>query len=190
MLTKKSFSEGLAVLAKRDAGLAAVLDRYGPPPMWNRQVGFPTLVHIILEQQVSLASAKAAFDRLEATLSGITPEGLLGLSDAELKTIGFSRQKTRYCRELSRAIVDGRFDLKGLTRLSDSEARDLASWGSGPCQSYPAGQESRQPSRPGPTRTIGRVVATLAGSGGKSPLAPLPVELKRRDHADRESKPR
>jgi DNA-3-methyladenine glycosylase II len=114
----------LTDLAKRDADLAAVVSLHGAPPLWARQPGFPTLVHIILEQQVSLASAKAAFDRLEAALSGVTPEGLLSLSDEKLKTIGFSRQKTRYCRELSRAIVDGRFDLKRLPRLSDANAKE------------------------------------------------------------------
>lgn len=124
MLTRKSLSEGLTDLAKRDADLAAVVSLHGAPPLWARQPGFPTLVHIILEQQVSLASAKAAFDRLEAALSGVTPEGLLSLSDEKLKTIGFSRQKTRYCRELSRAIVDGRFDLKRLPRLSDANAKE------------------------------------------------------------------
>lgn len=124
MLTKKSLSMGLADLARRDPDLATVLDRHGPPPMWARKPGFPTLVHIILEQQVSLASAKAAFDRLEATLAGVTPGGLLSLSDEELKAVGFSRQKSRYCRELSRAIEDGRLDLSKLSRLSDADAQE------------------------------------------------------------------
>jgi DNA-3-methyladenine glycosylase II len=124
VLTKKSLSDGLTDLAKRDADLAAVLDRCGPPPLWARKPGFQTLVHIVLEQQVSLVSAKAAFDRLEVALSGVTPEGLLSLSGEELKTIGFSRQKTRYCRELSRAIIEGRFDLERLPRLSDARAKE------------------------------------------------------------------
>jgi DNA-3-methyladenine glycosylase II len=80
-------------------------------------------VQIILEQQVSLASAKAAFEKLKNALEDVTPEGLLGLDDRELKTIGFSRQKARYCRALSQAIVDGEFDVEGLSRLSDAEAK-------------------------------------------------------------------
>lgn len=92
--------------------------------MWKRLPGFPTLVHIILEQQVSLASAKAAFDRLESALVEITPERLLDLSDTELKSVGFSRQKMRYCRELSQVIIDGRFDVEKLSRLSDARARE------------------------------------------------------------------
>jgi DNA-3-methyladenine glycosylase II len=124
MLTKKKFAQGVADLASRDGDLGAVLDRHGPPPLWSRKPGFPTLVQIILEQQVSLASAKAAFEKLKNALVEVTPEGLLSLDDGELKTIGFSRQKTRYCRGLSQAIVDGEFDVEGLSRLSDAEARE------------------------------------------------------------------
>jgi len=124
MLTKKKLAVGLSELAQGDEDLAAVVDRHGPPPMWSRRPGFPTLVQIILEQQVSLASAKAAFGKLKAAISEVTPEGLLVLEDEELKAIGFSRQKARYCRELSRAIVDERFDVKGLSRLPDADAKE------------------------------------------------------------------
>ena len=124
VLTERRLSQGVDDLVMRDADLAGVVDRHGPPPLWARERGFPTLVHIILEQQVSLASARAAFDRLENALSRVSPEGLLGLSDDELKRIGFSRQKTRYCRELARDILAGRFDLEILSRLSDTKARD------------------------------------------------------------------
>ena len=124
MLTKKRFSTALTELCRRDVDLAGVLARCGPPPMWKRLPGFPTLVHIILEQQVSLASAKATFDRLESALVEITPDRLLDLSDTELKSVGFSRQKTRYCRELSQAVIDGRFDVEKLSRLSDARARE------------------------------------------------------------------
>jgi len=124
MLTKKKLAAGLTELARRDADLAAVLDKHGPPPLWNRRPGFPTLVHIILEQQVSLASAKAAFEKLQSAISEVTPEGLLGLDDGSLKALGFSRQKTRYCRELSQAIVKGRLDVEGLSRLPDADAKE------------------------------------------------------------------
>ena len=85
--------------------LAAILTRYGLPPLWDRVPGFGTLVHIILEQQVSLASAKAAYDRLLAATDPLTPETFLRHSDAELLAIGFSRQKARYCRALAAAIM-------------------------------------------------------------------------------------
>ena len=123
-LDRRSLAAGVDELARQDRHLAAVLEAHGPPPLWARPPGYPTLVQIILEQQVSLASARAAFGRLEERLGRVTSAGLLELGDAELKQIGFSRQKARYCRELARAIEQGRFDVRGLARLSDEEARE------------------------------------------------------------------
>jgi DNA-3-methyladenine glycosylase II len=96
---------------------------YGPPPLWDREPGFATLLNIILEQQVSLASAKACFDKLHNHLGGVTPEGLLNLDDAELKRIGFSRQKTAYGRHLSEAVIENRLDFELLHRLTDAEVK-------------------------------------------------------------------
>ena len=110
-------------LGARDAELGSVVARFGPPPMWARQPGFATLVHIVLEQQVSLASAQAAFSRLGAALDPLEPEGFLRLTDAELLAIGFSRQKARYARLLAAGILAGEVDLDGLARLDDDQAR-------------------------------------------------------------------
>ena len=95
VLTEADLPAAVAVLAARDPGLAGIAARYGTPPLWAREPGFPTLVHLILEQQVSLASAKAAFDRLVAATDPLTPASLLALDDGELLAIGFCRQKTR-----------------------------------------------------------------------------------------------
>jgi len=78
---------------------------------------------MILEQQVSLASAKAAFDNLRARLNPLTPHTFLTRGDAELKRIGFSRQKTRYGRELAHAVQDGSLRFAALARASDDEVR-------------------------------------------------------------------
>src|SRR6202007_3419056 len=94
----------------------------GPPPLWVREPGFPTLVYIILEQQVSLASAKAAFDRLRAAVCPLTPGRFLKLSDAELLRIGFSRQKTLYTRLLAESLARRYFDLRCLSELHDDAA--------------------------------------------------------------------
>ena len=102
---------------------ASILDRYGTPPLWDRPQGFATLLNIILEQQVSLASAKACFDKLERELGTITPDGLLTLDDAQLKAIGFSRQKAAYGRHLAEAVLEERIDLHGLSLLPDPEAK-------------------------------------------------------------------
>jgi DNA-3-methyladenine glycosylase II len=110
-------------LAARDNSLASVVERFGHPPLWEREPGFATLLHIILEQQVSLASAKSTFDRLSAEIGPPMPQNFLALDDAQLKAIGFSRQKTRYGRELARAIVEGRVDLESLASADDDTLR-------------------------------------------------------------------
>jgi len=112
---------GVRELAARDADLAAIVERYGPPPLWDRRPGFPTLLHIVLEQQVSLASARAAFDRLLAATDPLTPAAFLALSDDELLRIGFSRQKARYGRAIAVALEDGSLDLDGLGDRPDAD---------------------------------------------------------------------
>lgn len=108
-------------LAAADPALGAVVERFGPPPLWAREPGFPTLVHLILEQQVSLASAQAAFDRLRVATDPLTPRTLLRLDDAQLLAVGFSRQKARYARALATAVDDGSLDIEGLAGLDDDE---------------------------------------------------------------------
>ena len=122
-LNQSTLLEGVRCLAERDEHLATIVSTYGPPPLWEREQGFPTLIRLILEQQVSLNSAKAAYDRLEKAIDTPTPEGFSGLTDEELRRIGFSRQKTVYGRELAAAILKGRLDLSRLERLSDEDAR-------------------------------------------------------------------
>ncbi|MDQ3458105.1 MAG: DNA-3-methyladenine glycosylase 2 family protein [Deinococcota bacterium] len=100
-----------------------MLETLGPPPLWRREPGFATLLQIILEQQVSLHSARAAFERLLAVTGPLTPEGFLLLDDATLKAVGFSRQKTAYGRHLARALLERGLDLGPLETLDDAAAR-------------------------------------------------------------------
>jgi DNA-3-methyladenine glycosylase II len=122
-LTRKAFAQALTILRDRDPDLGGVLSTLGPPPMWAREPGFPTLVHVILEQQVSLASARAAFDRLRQAVPILTPAEFLKLDADTLKQVGFSRQKTRYCRILAHAITDGSLHLEWLEGMDDNRAR-------------------------------------------------------------------
>src|SRR5215208_4337262 len=122
-LTRASLARGVSALSETDADLARVARVYGLPPMWEREEGFATLVLTVLEQQVSLASALAAFERLRAAASPVTPESFLTFDDARLRAFGFSRQKALYCRLLARAILDGELDLQRLASLDDDEAR-------------------------------------------------------------------
>ncbi len=122
-LTPTVFADGLGELAHRDRDLAAVLAAIGAPPMWARRPGFGTLLHIILEQQVSLASAQAAYDKLLALGRPLTPERFLTYDAAELRATGFSRQKARYGRELAMALRAGSLKLHRISRLDDDQVR-------------------------------------------------------------------
>jgi DNA-3-methyladenine glycosylase II len=122
-LSDEALARGTKLLSRRDPDLRRVVRRLGAPPMWAREAGFSTLLHIILEQQVSLASAKAAHSKLLEVVSPLTPRGFLRLDDAALKAVGFSHQKTAYGRNLARAIVEGDLDLNALNAMDDTAVR-------------------------------------------------------------------
>jgi DNA-3-methyladenine glycosylase II len=122
-LDRVTLDRAVADLAERDSDLAAIVARFGPPPLWDRAPGFATLLHIVLEQQVSLASAQAAFDRLTAAADPLTPARFLSFTDGELLAIGFSRQKARYGRELASALESGDLDLDALATRDDDDVR-------------------------------------------------------------------
>lgn len=122
-LTEALLAEGLAWLKEADADLRRLIECDGVPPRWERPPGFATLVLIILEQQVSLASARAAFDRLVKALPQLDPAGFLTLDDQQLKEIGFSRQKARYVRGLSLSIQDGTLILDAMQEMEDRQVR-------------------------------------------------------------------
>jgi len=123
ILTEESLTEGLRSLAERDADMARLLAELGAPPKWFREPGFPTLVHIILEQQISLASARAAFTRLLSLAAPLTPQNFLALDERQLKQAGFSRQKIIYARHLAQLISDGQLNLQALDALDDVEVK-------------------------------------------------------------------
>lgn len=122
-LDENSLVAACKELTQRDSDLAFIFETYGPPPLWKRETSFATLIHIILEQQVSLASALSAFNKLKEKLGVITPEGVLSLTDAELKAAYFSRQKTGYARNLAEAILSGNLNLEQLNLLPVDEAK-------------------------------------------------------------------
>jgi len=122
-LDEATFAEGLRSLSDRDCDLGRIVDELGFPPMWMREPGFPTLVRIILEQQVSLASARAAYERLLNSVEVLTPERFLRLDGATLKRIGFSRQKAAYCNHLASAIAEGTLKLDTFAMMEDNSVR-------------------------------------------------------------------
>jgi DNA-3-methyladenine glycosylase II len=123
MLDETSFAAAVAELTAGDPDLAAIVERHGLPSFWAREPGLATLVLLILEQQVSLASARAAYERLVGRLGGLTTEGILRSTDEELRGDGFSRQKARYVRVLAGAVEEGSLDLGAVASLDDQAAR-------------------------------------------------------------------
>jgi DNA-3-methyladenine glycosylase II len=123
-LDERSLAAASRKLSKMDPDLALIFETYGTPPLWAREPGFSTLVHIILEQQVSLASAKACHDKLCERLGKLTPKKFLTLDDVELKAVGFSRQKTSYVRNLAEIILARKFSLKALETLPNEAAKE------------------------------------------------------------------
>ena len=110
-------------LALMDNDLAKIIQTYGYPPLWSRPNTFESLVHIILEQQVSLASALSALNKLKEKVQQITPARVLLLSDDELKACYFSRQKTLYIRHLAELMLEGKLSLTALETPPDDEVR-------------------------------------------------------------------
>jgi len=110
-------------LAATDVDLKQIIDTYGYPPFWSRTNTFESLVHIILEQQVSLASAKAAFLKLQEKIGHILPEKLLLLTDEEMKACYFSRQKIKYARHRALSIMNGELTIDNLLHAEDDVVR-------------------------------------------------------------------
>ncbi len=108
-----------------DVDLARVVERFGPPPLWARRPGFATLVRIVIEQQVSLASANAMFGRLKAAVDPVTPEGVRKLQAKGLRELGLTRQKARYCHDIAQRTVTGELDFGKIAAADDQDARRL-----------------------------------------------------------------
>lgn len=118
-----SLDWAIEVLIGSDERLDAIVRAHGRPAPWTRPPGFATLILFILEQQVSLASAAAAYRRLEQRLGQVTPAAVLAATDDELREDGFSRQKTGYVRRLATVLETGSLDLAGMDALPDEAVR-------------------------------------------------------------------
>ena len=121
-LTDRGLAHGARKIARADRDLAGVLERHGTPPRWGREPGFATLVQIILEQQVSLASGRAAFGRVLAVAGKVTPARVARLSERQLQAAGLTRQKAAYVRGLARSIRRGEFDINAIALMDDDAA--------------------------------------------------------------------
>lgn len=110
-------------LIKKDPLFAKIKADWSLPPNWQRPQGFVTLCKLILEQQVSLASAHAHFTKLNGYVKAFEPKYLLKLSDEEYRHCHISRQKSTYLRALSEAVLNGQLDIEALELAEESEVR-------------------------------------------------------------------
>ena len=117
----QGLAEGIAALGAEPL-FRRILTIAGPPRFRRRRNGFGTLLHIILEQQVSIHAAAAMYHRLVTLCRPLTPEGFLCLDDATLRSCGFSRQKMGYARDLAAAVAAGSFDFTRLRTADDDSA--------------------------------------------------------------------
>jgi DNA-3-methyladenine glycosylase II len=124
VFNETSFAAICKKLAKKDADLANIIKQHGLPPMWTRPATFQTLILTILEQQVSLAAAYAAFKKLKEKIGYVTPAKLLQLTDEEMRACYFTRQKMGYARGLALAIQSKKIVLKRFGTLPDEEVRN------------------------------------------------------------------
>jgi len=124
-LTDNRLAKAAEVLAMSDKDLAHLLKEHGPPPLWARAPGFVTLIRIILEQQVSLASADAMYQRLVAQVKPLTPQRVLALGAPFLRTFGVTRQKAGYFINIAEAIRSGQLDLEAVGMADDEAALQM-----------------------------------------------------------------
>ena len=120
-LTRASLVPAVESLARRDRGLARIVERHGPPPLWARPAGFGTLTRIVLEQQVSLAAAATLHRRVAGTLpGGWTPDAVLAVGTDGLRARGLTRQKASYVSALAARLATGELRLRALARAPDA----------------------------------------------------------------------
>jgi DNA-3-methyladenine glycosylase II len=122
ILNEERLADAAKELAMLDSDMARLLKNHGTPPLWGREPGFATLVRIILEQQVSLASADAMYRRLSNAIEPIVPESIIDAGALHLRSFGVTRQKAAYFINLAEAIQAGALDLHALDKESDEAA--------------------------------------------------------------------
>jgi DNA-3-methyladenine glycosylase II len=119
-LTSQSLAAAAAALASQDRDLARIHRVHGTPPMWGRRPGFSTLLRIVLEQQVSLVSARAMFARLRSNIEPFNAERFIEVGEPSLRSLGVTRQKAHYCVKVAQAFTNG--DLINIARMNDEDA--------------------------------------------------------------------
>jgi DNA-3-methyladenine glycosylase II len=131
-LSTEILASAAEALAARDRHLASIYQAHGTPPMWARRPGFPTLLRIVLEQQVSLVSARAMFARLKSNIEPFTAERFIEFGEPSLRLLGVTRQKAHYCVRVAQAFTNGHLDELGRLNDEDAHATLISIKGVGP----------------------------------------------------------
>jgi DNA-3-methyladenine glycosylase II len=116
--------QAIDYLLRKEPLFQTIIDTFGLPIIPTRPQGFPTLVLLILEQQVSIDSAKATFNKLKSVAPEIAPLQILALTDETFRAVGVSRQKTNYIKGLAQAVIDKTIDLGSLPSKPAEQVRE------------------------------------------------------------------
>ena len=110
-------------LSKKDETLKFILTNYGHPIIQKRNEGFASMCNIILEQHVSIASAKACYDKIQNLFREVSPQIIHNCNDDELKSCGVSRQKTIYLKDLTSKVLSSQIDFSSFSSKSEEQIR-------------------------------------------------------------------
>jgi DNA-3-methyladenine glycosylase II len=115
--------ESIHFLSQKDEVLKTIIADFGLPIIQKREEGFASMCHIILEQQVSIASAKAAYEKLVNLVGKVDPFNISNATDQDLRTCGISRQKTIYLKDLARRVINKELSFSSLPMKTEQQIR-------------------------------------------------------------------
>lgn len=116
--------EALKVLIQKDEVLKRIISEFGLPIIQKREEGFASMCHIILEQQVSIASAKAAYEKLVNLVGEVDPFTIHNATDEDLRSCGISRQKTIYLKDVAQRVIRKELSFSSLPMKTEQQIRN------------------------------------------------------------------
>jgi DNA-3-methyladenine glycosylase II len=116
--------EALVVLTQKDEVLKGIISEFGLPIIQKRKEGFASMCHIILEQQVSIASAKAAYEKLVNLVGKVDPFTIHNATDEDLRSCGISRQKTIYLKDVAQRVIRKELSFSSLPMKTEQQIRN------------------------------------------------------------------
>jgi DNA-3-methyladenine glycosylase II len=116
--------EAIDFLSQKDGVLKTIIADFGLPIIQKREEGFASMCHIILEQQVSIASAKAAYEKLVSLVGTVNPSNIYDAADQDLKSCGISRQKIIYLKDVAQRVINKELSFSSLPMKTDQQIRN------------------------------------------------------------------